>query len=216
MKVWQEGIYRINSQTLLFAGVPVSSIDPRKIQVFRDGQEQYIYLEGESDGIFDADDFIEFYGRKNDGSLDKKLYADSTMHANPNYSLCTDTAVYFITWSSSQNGKSLIVQNNTNFSSFAPAGYFTKETYVEQVGGYNRGQDDKAIEYVESEGWSGVFGNYSGGHYPLTITANTANIDVNGPNMEIQQPSVELIIIHTISIFHFQAQIFPMLTLNKN
>jgi len=76
VKVWQEGIYRINRQSLLFAGIPVSSVDPRKIQVYRDGQEQYIYLEGESDGIFDPNDFIEFYATKNDGSLDKKLYAD--------------------------------------------------------------------------------------------------------------------------------------------
>ena len=82
VKVWEEGIYRISRQTLLFAGIPVSSIDPRKVQVFRDGQEQFIYLEGESDGIFDANDFIEFYGRRNDGSLDKKLYADSTSCKN--------------------------------------------------------------------------------------------------------------------------------------
>ena len=186
VKVWQEGIYRINRQSLLFAGIPVSSVDPRKIQVYRDGQEQYIYLEGESDGIFDPNDFIEFYATKNDGSLDKKLYADSLKHANPNYSLCTDTAIYFITWGTVQNGKRLTVQNNTNFASYAPAGYFTKETYIEQTSGYNRGIDDKSIEYVESEGWSGVFGNYSGGHYPLTITANTSNINVSGPNMEIR------------------------------
>jgi hypothetical protein len=185
VKVWQEGIYRINRQTLLFAGIPVGSIDPRKVQVYRDGQEQYIYLEGESDGSFDTNDFIEFYGRKNDGLLDKWLYADSSKHANPNYSLCTDTAVYFITWSVSQNGKRLTVQNNTNFSSYSPASYFTKETYIEQFSTYNRGLDDKAIEYVESEGWGGIFGNYSGGHFPLVITANTANIYVSGPNIQV-------------------------------
>ncbi|MBP6335376.1 MAG: hypothetical protein KA444_07890 [Bacteroidia bacterium] len=185
VKVWEEGIYRISRQTLLFAGIPVSSIDPRKVQVFRDGQEQFIYLEGETDGIFDPNDFIEFYGKRNDGTLDKKLYADSTKHANPNYSLCTDTAIYFITWSATLNGKRLTVQNNTNFSSYTPANYFTKETYIEQVHGYNRGANDLAIEYEESEGWSGVFGNYSCAFHPLTITANTANIYVNGPNMEI-------------------------------
>ncbi|MCC7232384.1 MAG: hypothetical protein IT242_05530, partial [Bacteroidia bacterium] len=31
IKVWSDGIYRINQQTLLFAGIPLSSIDPRKI-----------------------------------------------------------------------------------------------------------------------------------------------------------------------------------------
>jgi len=185
VKVWQEGIYRINRQTLLFAGIPVSSLDPRKIQMFRNGEEQYIYLEGESDGVFDTNDFIEFYGKQNDGSLDKPLYADSTKHANPNYSLFTDTAIYFITWNTTTNGRRLTVQNNTNFSSFSPANYFTKETYIEQVSGYNRGMDDKGIEYEESEGWSGVFGNYSCAQHPLTISANTANIYTGGPNIEI-------------------------------
>ncbi len=186
VKVWQEGIYRINRQTLLFAGIPVASLDPRKIQLFRDGQEEYIYIEGESDGVFDTNDFIEFYGRANDGSLDKYLYADSTKQPNPNYSLFTDTAVYFITWSPVQNGMRMTDQANTDFSSYTPASWFFKESYVEQTAGYNRGKDDKAIEYMESEGWSGVFGNYSGGNYPLTITANTANIHTGGPNIEVR------------------------------
>lgn len=185
VKVWQDGIYRIKYQTLVFSGVPLSTIDPRKMQLFKDGVEQHIYVEGESDGSFGANDFIEFYGKKNDGSLDKKLYSDPNWQANPNYSLFTDTAVYFLTWSPSVNGKRLTVQNNTNFSAYSPASWFTKESYIEQFSGYNRGMNDKSIEYVESEGWSGVFGNYFGGNNPLTLNVNTANIYTGGPNIDI-------------------------------
>lgn len=64
LKISSEGIYRISQQTLLFAGVQVTGNDPRKIQLFHNGVEQYIYIQGESDGTFDANDFIEFYGEK--------------------------------------------------------------------------------------------------------------------------------------------------------
>lgn len=185
IKVWSDGIYRINQQTLLFAGIPLSSIDPRKIQVFHEGVEQYIYIEGEGDGNFGSGDYIEFYGERNTGHLDTRLYADTTWQPNRNYSLFTDTAVYFLTWSTVTNGKRMIPVNTNNYSAYSPAGYFTANSYVEQTSGYNRGINDKNIEYVESEGWSGVFGNYYGGNFPLTIQVSTANSYSGGPDAEI-------------------------------
>ncbi|HOZ29712.1 MAG TPA: hypothetical protein PLL66_02240, partial [Bacteroidales bacterium] len=50
----QDGLYRIPYSTLLSAGVPVGSIDPRNVQIFHNGEEQYIYIYGEnSSGIWD-------------------------------------------------------------------------------------------------------------------------------------------------------------------
>ena len=77
IKVWQNGINRISQQTLVFSGFSTFGIDPRKIQLYHNGVEQYIYIQGESDGVFDATDFIEFYGQPNDGAFDQKLYEDS-------------------------------------------------------------------------------------------------------------------------------------------
>src|SRR5436190_17040763 len=69
IKIASDGIYRLSQQALNFAGFSTTGIDPRKIQLYHNGQEQYIYLEGENDGLFDVNDFIEFYAEKNDGSV---------------------------------------------------------------------------------------------------------------------------------------------------
>jgi len=186
IKISQDGIYRINKNTLIFSGVPASANDPRKLQLFHNGQEEYIYVEGESDGVFDANDFVEFYGRKNDGSLDKNLYADSSWQPNPRYSLFTDTSVYFLTYSLTTNGKRVTSVNNSNYSAFTPAPYFIKESYAEQSTSYNRGMNNISIDYTESEGWGTNFGNYGGSHFPLTVNVNTSNVYTGGPNFDIQ------------------------------
>jgi len=77
IQIDKKGIYQINQQYLLNLGIDVSSIDPRNIQIWgTDGYElsernsderpdfsQFpILSEGESDGSFDANDRIIFYG----------------------------------------------------------------------------------------------------------------------------------------------------------
>lgn len=130
VKVWQNGIYRISGTDLQFSGVPIGSIDPRKVQVFHNGQEEYIHLEGESDGVFNGSDFIEFFGSMNDGSMDTRLYSDSTWQPQPQYSLYTDTAVYFITWSSTTNGRRLTAVNDNNYPAYTPASYLDRKSVV--------------------------------------------------------------------------------------
>jgi len=77
VKISREGVYRVNYQDLKNAGFNVSTLDPRKIQL-RGHQgamlpesnlnrqtglpEIPIWIEGESDGIFNPSDFILFYG----------------------------------------------------------------------------------------------------------------------------------------------------------
>ena len=193
IKISSEGIYRISQQTLLFAGVQVTGNDPRKIQLFHNGVEQYIYIQGENDGVFDGTDFIEFYGEKNDGSLDSKLYADPSWQPTPSLSLFTDTTVYFLTISNSTNGKRLTSVNNNNYSAYTPSSYFIKESYQDPATqgatgryiGYNRGMTSTSIEYTESEGWCDVFGNYQAANYPLNVSVNTDKIYSSGPNVEI-------------------------------
>src|SRR5690349_19187205 len=71
IKVTQEGIYRIPTNSLLFAGIPVTGMDHRNIQLFHNGQEQYIYIYDANNNLhLDNGDYIEFYGVRNDGSLD--------------------------------------------------------------------------------------------------------------------------------------------------
>ncbi|MBI1939005.1 MAG: type IX secretion system sortase PorU [Ignavibacteriales bacterium] len=75
----EEGIYKIDRSFLQNLGIDISSIDPRTIQIYSNGgytlpestiangsrkfQEVAINVIGESDGSFDANDYILFYGR---------------------------------------------------------------------------------------------------------------------------------------------------------
>jgi hypothetical protein len=193
IKIAQNGINRISWQTLVFAGFSTSGVDPRKIQLFHNGEEQHIYVEGENDGVFDPSDFIEFYGERNDGSFDKSMYADSTWHPTPEYSLYTDTSVYFLTYSTISNGLRLTQLTDTAFGSYTPASYFIKETYLggrdvpnfASIFGYNRGNNSESIDYSQSEGWGSVFGNYFGGNYPINIPVNTNKAFTSGPDAEV-------------------------------
>ena len=128
IKIAQDGIYRISAQSLNFAGFPTAGIDPRKIRMYHNGVEQFIYIQGENDGVFDTSDFIEFLGRRNDGSFDKSLYADSSWHPSPSYSLFNDTSAYFLTYSPLTNGSRVTVLNNNNFNSFSSSSYFIRES----------------------------------------------------------------------------------------
>ena len=65
--VKQDGYYRVNQADLVTAGFS-SGIDPRNLQLFEDGTERPIIVQGEQDGRLDAGDWIEFYGRATDNA----------------------------------------------------------------------------------------------------------------------------------------------------
>ena len=90
-KIGQNGVYRLNYNTLSSHGIPVDDINPKNIQIFKNGEEQYLYVNGQEDNSFDADDFIEFYATKNDGTLDTELYKEASNQPNIHQSLFTDT-----------------------------------------------------------------------------------------------------------------------------
>ncbi|MEZ0607329.1 C25 family cysteine peptidase [Fibrella sp. WM1] len=95
--VAQKGLYRLTTSDLQKAGVPVATLDPRTLQLFHRGVEQAIWVEGETDGTFDAADYVEFIGRGNDGLPDSALYRPTSAQPHPYYSLYSDTTAYFLT-----------------------------------------------------------------------------------------------------------------------
>src|SRR4051812_47017948 len=78
IKVVQDGLYRLDSTTLSNAlstvGASLNTVDARNFQLFHNGQEEYIWVEGEGDGVLNAADYLEFYGQRNDGNMDSALY----------------------------------------------------------------------------------------------------------------------------------------------
>ncbi len=178
--VVQDGIYRIDSTALANAGINMALLNPKNLQLFGRGQEQYIYVKGESDGKFNAGDYIEFYGMHNDGWYDVNLYNNPADQPNPNYSMFNDTATYYLTINPiSLSSHRMILENDINFSSYNVATYFNKVSRDDYTGNYFYGKTDTdgngitESEYVNSEGW--FDGGFSlGGATSKSINTNNA------------------------------------------
>lgn len=125
-KIGVDGVYRISQSDLTNAGVPISTLDPTTLKIYLDGNQIPIYISGEGDGSFDAVDYIEFYGVRNDGRLDEDLYTAPSEHGNPFYSLYQDSSVYFLTWSSAPGLRFSPYQDN-NFIGSTPESHFMYE-----------------------------------------------------------------------------------------
>ncbi len=74
LSVNREGWYRITQQELVAAGLD-ARVNPRFLQMFVDGREVPIYVQGELDNRFDPADFVGFYGVGLDAvSSDARVY----------------------------------------------------------------------------------------------------------------------------------------------
>lgn len=62
--VSKPGIYKLDYQMLQGAGLNLSEIDPKTFKIHFQGTQIPIYVYGETDGRFDKQDYIEFYGAK--------------------------------------------------------------------------------------------------------------------------------------------------------
>ena len=60
----QDGIHKLSYTDLDTAGIPVGSLDPRTLQLYNQGAEVAISVEGEQDGVFNPGDVLSFYGQK--------------------------------------------------------------------------------------------------------------------------------------------------------
>lgn len=126
--ITQPGIYRLTASDLQKAGVPLATVNPISLQLFRRGVELSIYVAGESDTKFDADDYLEFIGERNDGRQDSLLYRPLGTQPHPYYSMYSDTAAYFLTWRlDGKAGKRMTVMADTATRGLTPEPYHLAE-----------------------------------------------------------------------------------------
>jgi hypothetical protein len=102
------GVFKIDRNLLQQIGISTSGLDPRKIHIYGNGgnllpelnsdfryedlQENAIYIEGETDGVFNANDYILFYAKgAHDWVVDTALNT-----ANHRQNIYSDKAYYFI------------------------------------------------------------------------------------------------------------------------
>ncbi|MEX2595835.1 MAG: C25 family cysteine peptidase [Salibacteraceae bacterium] len=198
-KISETGVCRIPHNTLQFAmqqiGVDLSNVDPNSLQVFGRGKEQYIFVEGSSDGSFDSGDYIEFYAQKNDGWADEVLYPDANSHTNPYYSLYNDTATYFVTWSPTNTASSFRYENKAyGTAAVTPVSYVLKTLVRFFNNNYQKGIDLGAgkpkATYDGGKGWmSNNFGYNSGNTSGIITSSFPTTSPYNG---SATNPAVEV------------------------
>ncbi|AUD00448.1 putative type IX secretion system sortase PorU2 [Spirosoma pollinicola] len=191
--VAEDGIYRVTTNELQKAGVPTNQIDPTTLQLFHRGVEQAIYVEGETDTHFDTGDFLEFYGRKNDGIPDSALYRPASAQPHAYYSLFTDTTAYFLTWRlDGKPGRRMVAYTDTTSAGLTPEPYHLAEdlrVFTENYPGWATGIPPK-IEYSyyeAGEGYTGVVQQKDKLYHTLFSLANPIK---TGPT-----PRIDLLIV---------------------
>ncbi|MCV9385648.1 putative type IX secretion system sortase PorU2 [Reichenbachiella ulvae] len=188
----ENGIYRISRSELAAAGLPVGSIDPRKFQIFHQGVEIDILVEGEGDGSFNTNDFIAFYAEKNDGTTDTPLYVTPEAQPHTYYNIYSDSSAYFLTYRLDPNfGNRMLEFKENNVGGLSPENYFISEELQVNTSSYYQGlsygfSDETLLgSYDYFEGWTGAFVTRNQS-IEQTLTGLTQTVQDNYiPNIEI-------------------------------
>jgi uncharacterized repeat protein (TIGR01451 family) len=117
ISVEQDGIYRLTYQDLWAAGVPVSTLDPRTLQIYSMGSEIAVRVMGEEDRSFDDGDSVLFYGQ-----------GVSNKYTREN--------VYWLTYGQSA-GRRMLKRNGTPSSSLPSPSYFDAHLCLEENARYS-------------------------------------------------------------------------------
>ncbi|HEY3429675.1 MAG TPA: C25 family cysteine peptidase, partial [Cyclobacteriaceae bacterium] len=189
--VGKDGIYRLTYTDLQSAGFPVNTIDPRRIQIFHRGVEQRILVQGENDAVFHPADYIEFYGRKNDGTNETELYQPASAQPHPYYSLYSDTTAYFLTVNAiAQLGLRMEPFSEINVSALPAETFHTDQKLTLFTSEYSTGMIYNS--YLQNsffdvgEGWTGV--TFSQGQFFDYVVENIVNtVPASGtPQLTVQ------------------------------
>lgn len=156
----KDGIYKLTYSDLQAAGFPVSSVDPRRMQLFHRGTEQAMFVQGQADAVLDPLDYLEFFGKKNDGTLDAKLYNPSVLQPHSYYNIYSDTTAYFLTWNLTTPGKRMSTFSEVNISNIPKEISHNQENlsvFTDQYSaGFTQGDFLQYTQFDQGEGWTGV------------------------------------------------------------
>lgn len=208
--VTRTGIYRITYNDLQTAGVAVGAVDPRRLNLFHRGTEQAIFVSGEADASFDPVDYIEFFGERNDGTLDVDLYPSPNLQPHLYYNLYNDTSAYFLTWNPLPvPGKRMTSFFEANSSGISKDTYHNHENLQlytnEYSGGYTIGGEIQNTAFDTGEGWTGqiICTGYSGctGQQDYTVDNLLRGVPGGGA------PQLDLLLVGRDE-FNHQAQVF--------
>lgn len=151
-----DGIHRISTEALQASGVNLNTTDSRFIRLYHRGEEVAIHISGGEDGSLDTGDYIDFYGKRNDGTLDHLLYTDFDTLPNPYFNSHTDTTVFFLTVTPGVSGKRMALRPAPDNSNSQVSSYHTEQlqVYGDQ---YSLGRsytfDFRLSSFDQGQGW---------------------------------------------------------------
>ena len=124
-KVGKSGLYRISQAALSALGM--GSTPAEYFQLWRNGEEVRIFT-STTTGPLSSSDYIEFWGKMNDGIPDKTLYRQAGFQLSDSFSIHSDTAAYFLTINqSASNLRYVNAANNVASNTLAPDAYFLRK-----------------------------------------------------------------------------------------
>ncbi|MBO7570549.1 MAG: hypothetical protein J6T48_00180 [Bacteroidales bacterium] len=184
IQIVADGMYRIYASELVSSDVPINLINANHIQIFHNGEEQYIYVSGtNSDGTLATNGYIEFYAQKNRGNDEYDFYDSPASMINPEISLYNDTAAYFLTWNFQTGNRRMAEMSENDYDNHYPnrQEYCIRQKRANYAGKYYAGNTRSF--FTESEGWMDATVITASG---ISKTIATAGVFSSGPDTEIE------------------------------
>ncbi len=179
-KVHEDGVHRINFETLQSAGL--ETVQGSQFKLFYKGQEVPIYVSNA--GQLATTDYLEFFGEKNDGEFDTQLYQNSDWQPTDQFSLFTDTSRYYLTWDNDNNAQRYVDADNTISNPPAKENYFLHTVTSTHANALNSGKPERFLgtntyfsDFGEGEG-------FLGSHIPSGFgTVISRSYDIETPSL---------------------------------
>ncbi|MBW7889093.1 MAG: hypothetical protein H3C35_12170, partial [Bacteroidetes bacterium] len=162
LHIGRDGIYRLTYAQLQNSFPEILSADPRTIKLFLNGTEVPIYVAGETDGIFDAADYLEFSAERNYTGKQRIITTGNTEY-NEYLNRYSDSTVYWLTFSSG-NGERLPVNPSAvpttdalkNYTDFR---HLEQNSFIQFAGGDVVLQQSPFYTSQDLWGWGWLNGN---------------------------------------------------------
>ncbi|MCX6350330.1 MAG: hypothetical protein NTX03_00535 [Bacteroidetes bacterium] len=120
VKVFKNGLYKLDGTVLSGLGSPADA------EIWWRGKQIPIQV-SVAGSSFNSGDFILFYGERNNGDLDSALYYKTSNQPHRDYSMYSDTAVYFLTFNSSGSKQRITTTQQYKSTSYTAQKEFTQE-----------------------------------------------------------------------------------------
>ncbi|MDN3668438.1 C25 family cysteine peptidase [Echinicola jeungdonensis] len=180
-----DGVYRLSYTTLSASGVDMDAVDPRDIRVYHRGHEVAVHVEGQEDGSFDSQDYVEFVGKRNDGQPDEPLYQEPEHMANPYFNTHSDATAFFLTITPGIRGKRMFVRNPYSGSVPSLQQYKTSELKVFS--------DQYSLGKVYPPGiWSGAYDRGQGWTGRVITRGNISDVNFSDLGNVVASENISL------------------------